>query len=245
VPNKPAKTAASRIAEVARSSLPPDIRKRSGRALYSPTSTLESGSPIYFLGIYPGFVEGNREPHNDWSIDFDLDRLAAGNIREHAYLDERWGEAEVGQDAMQKKALHVFTILARGPGDELLRKTPASNMILLRNKKENEKLLRSRRQIIELCWPFHQAIIDAKKPELVLVHGVGCAQALARILKLGEPCRQLSEHDGQRYLYAWELPQGRKLLAIPSLGRRYDPSGRREEALTRFFQKFAPNVIGA
>jgi hypothetical protein len=206
--------------------------------LYSPVSTLFSASTIYFLGMYPGFVNGDPKPHNNWTIEEDLDRLEGDAIREHALLQEEWGDEEAGEAKLQRRALHVFAILAGSEpkGRDLLLETPASNMILLRKKEENEELLGSSKHIVEQFWPFHRAIIDIKKPKVVLVHGVACAKELAQALDLGKCETWSSGYGAQPQLYAWSLSANQRLLAIPNLGR-YHPGGAREAKLKRFFDE--------
>ena len=65
IPNATCSVSEAReVAEAARSSLPAEILAKSGRALYSPASTLVSDSPIYFLGIHPGETPGDTQEHN-------------------------------------------------------------------------------------------------------------------------------------------------------------------------------------
>ena len=231
----------SRIANEARSNLPSDIRQLSGRAFYSPASTLFSDSPIYFLGMYPGYVRGDPQPHNNWTIEQDLERLESGRIFEHAYLEEKWGKDDPGHGKLQKRALHLFGVItgADSAGRELLLKTPASNMILVRNSQNNEALLRSSKTLVEHCWHFHQAVIDVKKPKVILVHGVRFAKELAQVRRLGNCSCWPSGFGAQPHLYSWKLEKNRTLLAIPNLGR-YDPQGPREEALRKFFREAVP-----
>jgi hypothetical protein len=237
----------SQIAQEARSILPFEIRERSGRVLYSPVRTLlRNSSPIYFLGIYPGFVDGDPQDHNNRIIHQDLVRLERNEIAECAFLDERWGGADVpGQAKLQRRAQKVFSILAGGDsaGERLLRDTPASNVILIRKKPENEPLLRSKgNYLLESCWRFHEAVITVKKPTLVLTYAVMYAQKLAKLLQLGEPKVRDSGLRALPNLYAWELNGGVKLLAIPSLSQ-YDPHSHRENALRSFFSEFVPQGI--
>jgi hypothetical protein len=245
LPNKLLQAAASRIVRETRSHLSEDIRRQSGRTLYTPVSTL-FGSKIYFLGIYPGFVSGDQQWHNTCTIEKDLDRLETLRICKHAYLEEKWGDAEPGQAKLQRRALHLFSILAGSElaGRGLLLDTSASNLILLRNIEANEELLKSSKSLVEKFWRhFHQAVIDISKPEMVLIHGVRVAKELAQILDLGKGKCWPSGYGAQPRLYAWQLSVGRMLLAIPNLGR-YDPGGQREQALRRFFHDAVPHVIG-
>jgi len=77
---------ARRVAARAISSIPEELLRVSGRALYSPAETLVSGSPFYFLGLNPGEVPGATEFHSVMTVESDLDRLAQDTIDQHGYL---------------------------------------------------------------------------------------------------------------------------------------------------------------
>lgn len=238
--------AAKAIATQARTSLPRSILDASGRALYSPAGTLTSGSPVYFLGLNPGEFAGKAEFHDLLTVEKDLDRLEADQIDLHGYLDERWKGYAPGCAPIQVRGQQLFSILAGGDldaGKTLLRSTPTSNLVLRRSTSEallkeatNEKAV----DLAQQCWPFHKAVIRETNCKVVLTHAVGIARALARAQGLGEGWQRPSGWGGAlSTLYAWVLPGGQRLLAIPNLSR-YDPGGARVNPLASFFQEFGP-----
>ena len=77
--------AAKSIATKARSELPRAILEASGRALYSPATTLTSGSSIYFLGLNPGEFSGPAEFHDLLTVQGDLERLESDKIELHGF----------------------------------------------------------------------------------------------------------------------------------------------------------------
>jgi len=239
----------ARLARVARETLPLDILNRSGRVLYTPVETLVSGSPVYFLGANPGERPGTKVSHGLTTVEDDIERLETHSIVKHAYLEESWKGRPVGQAVIQKRAREVFAILANSNqrvGEELLRCTPISNLIFPRSK--DVAVLKKATHIKTgelalLCWPFHSALIEAVKPLMVLTHSVSVARPLARKLGLGPGARRPSGMGGTiSTLYAWRLPEGPMLLAIPNLSR-YSPGGPREPSLRAFFEEFASEVM--
>lgn len=172
------------IAE-ARKALSPSLLKASGRALYSPASTLDGSSPFYFLGLNPGENETDDQHHSHLTIEEDLARLEQDLVVEHAYLDERWKGCMPGRAPIQMAGREVFAILCGNnpiAGDRLLRETPVSNLILPRSKSEAallEKTGFSSAQLLAACWPFHQAVVDVSGCQFVITHAVGAARKLA------------------------------------------------------------------
>ncbi len=240
--------AASQVASAARAALPETLLRKSGRALYSPASTLVSDSPVYFLGINPGETPGGTEAHDLLTIESDLRRLERDEIAEHGYLDETWKGHHTGGAPMQVRAQFAFSILAGGAsqkGVDLLRRTPTSNMVLVRSSAEAElkhEAGASPPTIASWCWPFHQAVIEIKQPRIVLTHAVGIARSLTKSWGLGPGEQRPSGWGGTlSTLYAWKLPEGPMMLALPNLGR-YQPDGPREQPLREFFREFAPSV---
>lgn len=242
-------SAARAVAECGRRELPQSILSASGRALYSPASTLQSGSPVYFLGLNPGEVQDGAEFHDLLTVDNDLGRLEAGLISQHGYLDERWKGNQPGRAPIQVAGQQLFTILAGGDveaGRSLLRRSPTSNFILQRSPTEAILMARTGERPVDLarqCWPFHQAVLRETGCEVVLTHAIGIARGIAKSLGLGGGWERDSGWGGTlNTLCAWELPGGRRLLAVPNLSR-YKPDGARVGALQRFFNEFGPTAL--
>jgi hypothetical protein len=244
-------TKAKFVADAARREIPPSLLKESGRALYSPTTTLVNGSPIYFLGVNPGELPDGREFHDLLTVEEDLSRLEQGNIPLHGYLDETWKGYPAGEAPIQRRARDVFSILCDGDrqrGDSLLRRSPTSNIILVRSPNVVQLRTRTGKGALELAlafWPFHMAVIEVARPAIVLTHAVSLARALAKSWDLGAGEIRASGWGGTlKNCYAWELPEGPMFLAIPNLAR-YSPDGTRQIALSNFFAEFAIDAINA
>lgn len=238
------KSIAKIVAEEARRLLPRSILEADGRALYSPASTLANGSPFYFLGLNPGESPGGSEIHDCLTVEKDLDRLANNQIALHGFLDEKWKGFDSGKAPIQAAGQQVFAILARGDieaGKELLRHTPTSNFVLRRSPSEALLKARTGEKTIDLalqCWPFHAAVLRESGCKVVITHAVGIAREFARAHHLGEGFQRQSGWGGTlSTLYAWELPEGIRLLAMPNLSR-YKPDGPRATALEAFFKEF-------
>jgi hypothetical protein len=235
---------ANRIAAELRQNIPASLLQVSGRALYSPASTLVSSSPFYFLGFNPGEAPGDTQLHSKMTVDADLERLKLGRITEHGYLDEKWKDFAPGEAPIQIIGQLVFALLSGGTRDKgrnLLRITPTSNFILQRSP--NVKILEQRAgkkacQLALEYWPFHQAVIRESRCTTVVTNAVGIARQLARHFGLGEGSQRDSGWGGTlSKCYAWRLSEGPMLLAIPNLSR-YIPDGPRQSALSAFFREF-------
>lgn len=240
-----ARLAAERLATAARCEIPHQFLQVSGRALYSPASTLTSGSRFYFLGANPGEAPVSLQLHSTLTVEADLQRLEANLLSEHGYLDEEWKNFLPGCAPIQMRGQQVFSLLSDGSlpgGKDLLRLTPASNFILQRSPDLNvlrQRTGASTAELAKIYWPFHQAVIRETHCEVVITHAISIARQLAQVLGLGEGQRRSSGWGGTlANCYAWRLREGPMLLAIPNLSR-YMPDGPRRSALKSFFQEFA------
>jgi hypothetical protein len=239
--------AARKIVAEARRQIPAELLAVGGRALYSPASTLISGSRYYFLGLNPREAPRPGDPLSTITVDADLKRLEEGIITEHGYLDEKWKDYPRGNAPIQVRGKQLFALLAGGShtaGVALLRITPTSNIVLQRSTSENELTQStgcSPEQLAWRYWPFHQAVIRQTGCDTIIAHAIGLARKLARRLGLGKGITRHSGWGGRfPSCYAWQLPQGPMLLAVPNLSR-YTPDGSRQCALKAFFQEFVPN----
>jgi hypothetical protein len=234
--------AAHEVVAEARRQIPTELLAVGGRALYSPASTLVSGSRYYFLGLNPREAPRAGDPISTITVDADLKRLEEGLVTEHGYLDEQWKDYPPGKAPIQVRGQQLFALLAGGSytaGVGLLRITPTSNVVLQRSM--NEKELTQSEQLAWQYWPFHQAVIRQTGCDTIITHAIGLARKLARRLGLGEGLTRPSGWGGRfSSCYAWQLAQGKMLLAVPNLSR-YTPDGPRQSALKAFFQEFVSN----
>lgn len=237
--------AARKVVAEARRQIPTELLKVGGRALYSPASTLVGGSRYYFLGLNPRDAPSAGHPLSTITVDADLKRLEEDRVTEHGYLDEQWKKYLPGNAPIQVRGQQLFALLAGGSrtdGDALLRTTPTSNLILQRSTSEKELKRRIDCPLEQLAfqyWPFHQEVIRQTGCDVIIMHAIGLARKLARKLGLGAGLARPSGWGGTlSNCYAWQLPQGPMLLAVPNLSH-YRPDGpRRQTALKAFFHEF-------
>lgn len=246
-----ARQAAQQIVIESRQRIPASLLQVSGRALYSPSATLVSGSPYYFLGVNPGESPDAAHVHSHITVDADLTRMAEECITEHGYLDEQWKTHPPGCAPIQVRGQHLFSLLAgapRGDGQALLRRTPTSNFILQRSRNVRELEDRTgmnTAQLAQQYWVFHRAVMSRTGCRVAITHAIGIARGLARVMGWGEGSARPSGWGGTLdRCYAWRLPEGPMLLAVPNLSR-YSPDGPREPALREFFREFVPSSIDA
>lgn len=246
--NAAALLAARAVVSDAREHISAQLLQVSGRALYSPASTLVSGSPYYFLGVNPGEAPDVGQIHSSITVEADLTRLEEGHVAEHGYLDEQWKSHAPGSAPIQVRGQQLFALLSGDPkedGRALLRRTPTSNFVLQRSTSVEALRQRTGSSESELAlhyWPFHQAVIRETNCEAVITHAVGIARYLAGAFGLGVGTVRPSGWGGTlANCYAWRLREGPMLLAVPNLSR-YSPDGLREPALRAFFQEFLTSL---
>ena len=74
----------------------------------------------------------------------------------------RYGD---GTSGMQPRVLHLLRRANLEPG-----LTPASNVVFVRSRRESN-LGGQFNQWADLCWPFHEAVIQRLKPRVILCFG--------------------------------------------------------------------------
>lgn len=86
--------------------------------------------------------------------------LMVASTKWSAYRDESWEGATPGTYGMAPRILHMFKQLGQAPGS-----VPASNLFFVRSRREAQ-IKERQTELSDLCWPFHQMVIDQLKPRL-------------------------------------------------------------------------------
>lgn len=142
--------------------VPPALAERSGAVFYSGPSAFESPSRIYILGLNPG---GDPLLQAVETIDRDVAEWLAGPRNWSAYADESWQGASPGTWGMQPRMLHMFNRIGIDA-----RKVPASNVVFVRSRDERS-LAAEKADLLRLCWPVHQAVIDSLDVDTIVCLG--------------------------------------------------------------------------
>ena len=143
--------------------IPAALLPRSGKVFYSGRSAFSKQSSIYMLGVNPGGdpVESVSETvashtaavwseyADDWS----------------AYRDEAWKGFKPGTYGMAPRILHLCEKLDMNPGQ-----VPASNLVFARSRREAD-MGAEMKVLANMCWPFHEFVIQQVRPRVVLCFG--------------------------------------------------------------------------
>lgn len=148
---------------VARAAIPKDLLARSGKVFYSGRRSFQNQTSLYILGVNPG---GDPEDLAEETISNHTDCVA--NIAPpdwSAYRDEIWKRKAPGKHGMQPRLLHMFKMLGLNPGT-----VPASNLVFVRSRRTGH-LADDFTGLANLCWPFHECVIENLKPKTILCLG--------------------------------------------------------------------------
>ncbi|HUZ04788.1 MAG TPA: hypothetical protein VMU62_05480, partial [Acidobacteriaceae bacterium] len=142
--------------------IPQCLLQKSGAVFYSGRKAFSTPSSLYILGLNPG--GSPTEQAGDTVIEHTNKVLSEAEYWS-AYQDEIWQGTTEGTSSMQLRVLHLLGQVSLDP-----RRVPASNVIFERSTREED--IESRiPELVEQCWPFHQAVIERLGVRVVLCFG--------------------------------------------------------------------------
>lgn len=168
--------------------LPEAIFARSGSIFYSGIEAFSRSSPIYILGLNPG---GGPTSDPKSSIRAYTERFKCLDKPWSEYADESWEGAQPGCWGLQPRILHLLNLLGLDP-----RLVPASNVVFAQTRNEQE-LAAEKSELLQACWPFHQAVIDNLGVRVVLCFGVTAGSWVRERLAATEQIDKFSESNGR------------------------------------------------
>ncbi|AKM06735.1 Tryptophan synthase subunit beta [Pelagerythrobacter marensis] len=143
--------------------VPDEFMGVSGSVYYSGEIAFSETKPVYLLGLNPG---GSPVKQAAETVGRQLETCSQPARRLwSAYADEEWLGKAAGTHGMQPRVLHLCDKLGLDP-----RRTPASNLIFVRSARGAD-LGSSRRDLIDRCWPFHDAVIRTLNIKMVVCFG--------------------------------------------------------------------------
>lgn len=149
--------------------VPEAILDRSGSVFYSGRAAFMRPSPLYIVGMNPG---GDAELQRDNTIARHLsDALGRQTDQWSEYADGLWRGAKPGKWGMQPRILHLCRQLGLD-----VHSVPASNLVFVRSNREATLGL-NKGSLIDLCWPFHAAVLQRLRPKLVACLGQTAGRA--------------------------------------------------------------------
>jgi hypothetical protein len=189
----------------------PELLPCHGRVFYSGRDAFSRSGPVplYVLGLNPG---GDPQAPTSETIEkHNKDIMAVAQWS--AYCDESWEGKGPGMHRMQPRVRSMFCKLNID-----LRQTPASNLIFVRTRRERHLRTSGVSCYEELCWKFHEAVIERLSPRVILCFGRTAGLAVLKRLR-----KQLNESEllvdcfveqnSRRWKSeAWKFPSGRRII---------------------------------
>lgn len=150
--------------------LPDHLLSRSGSVFYTGKEAFEGQRPLYLLGLNPG---GDPQAQLLNTVAKQIQDFRQRSQPWSAYADESWEGARPGTWGMQPRVLHMLQQLGLDP-----REVPTSNVVFVRTRDE-AALKQEKNELLNACWPVHQAVIDSLKVRAIVCFG-GTAGRWAR-----------------------------------------------------------------
>ena len=170
--------------------IPQSLLKHSGAVFYSGRKAFSTPSPLYILGLNPG---GSPKEQAAETVEWHTKKVLNEAADWSAYRDEIWRGNSPGTAGMQPRVLHLLRQLNLEPGN-----VPASNVIFVRSAREKD-INNQFRQLAELCWPFHQAVIERLGVRVVLCFGQKSGGWVREQLNANNQVDQLVEKNERRW----------------------------------------------
>ncbi|MFZ2284519.1 MAG: hypothetical protein WAV86_11645 [Lutibacter sp.] len=171
--------------------IPQELKEKSGSVFYSGKNAFKGKKDLYILGINPGgseILQANETIawHTKKSLAIDSDNWSE-------YKDEMWKGAKPGTFGLQPRVLHLLNQLNLSPYE-----VPASNVCFVRSPRENN-ISKDLNYYIELCWPFHQKIINDLGVKVVLCFGQTAGNIVKKKLEAHEQIDEFIETNDRNW----------------------------------------------
>jgi hypothetical protein len=191
--------------------LPPWLLERSGSLFYTGREAFIGRQPLYLLGLNPG---GDPDLQRQDTIRKALVDFRARQTPWSAYQDDSWQGAAPGTWGMQPRVLHMLKELNCDP-----RLTPASNVVFARSR--DEAALRSEKsQLLKLCWPVHQTVIDHLGVKVIVCFGATAGKWVREQIGANRLIGEFRERNGRGWKSeAHQAINGRAVVTVTHPGR--------------------------
>ena len=170
--------------------IPASLLPRSGKVFYSGSAAFSSPSQLYILGLNPG---GSPLTRGSETVECDAKTILEKSANWSAYRDESWEGKRPATHGMQPRVLWLLRQLNRDPGN-----VPASNLVFERSARAVDIGDRFR-ELAELCWPFHQSVIEHLGVRVVLCFGKRCGECVRKRLKATNRVDEFVENNNRKW----------------------------------------------
>ena len=171
--------------------IPEDLKEISGSVFYSGRNAFEGGKKLYILGLNPG---GSPDEQSDETINWHTNLVLNGKPANWSeYCDEQWQKKHAGTYGLQPRVIHLLKNIGLDP-----RLTPSSNICFVRSRRE-KNISNQINQIIEKCWPFHEAVINRLKIKIILCFGSTSGNTVRKKLNAVKLIDEFIENNNRKW----------------------------------------------
>ena len=137
--------------------IPAELHAASGKAFHSGRRAFSGNRDLYVLGLNPGGDPADRSE----TVAGNAEMVRSGDETWSALLDQSWGGHPPGHAPLQRQLRSLLSRLGLDP-----REVPFSDAIFARTRQASQ--IEDRERLMELCWPFHLAVIQGLRVRVVL-----------------------------------------------------------------------------
>ena len=183
----------------------------SGKAFHSGRLAFSAPRDLYILGLNPG---GDPEDRSE-TVASNIEQVRGEEEDWCAFLDQDWRPGGRNHGRAKAPLQLEMQELAACLGLDL-RGIPASDVIFARSRQAHHIV--NRRKLMDLCWPFHQAVIEGLRIRVVLCLYKEAAEfvrekAGTRAQPIGRVCER-SRAGREFWREAFAAPCGLKVVQI-------------------------------
>lgn len=179
------------ILERLKSSIPESLLGTSGSVFYAGRLAFSTPSKLYLLGLNPG---GSPRDQASETVAWHTRKVLTQEPDDwSAYRDECWKGHRPGTFGMQPRVLHLLRYLDLNPGA-----VPSSNVAFERSARE-QHLDDRYAGLADLCWPFHQAVIEQLGIRLLVCFGQTAGDYVRMRLGATECVDEFVETNNRRW----------------------------------------------
>ena len=138
--------------------IPAELYAASGKAFHTGRWAFSGKRDLYVLGLNPG---GDPEDGSE-TVASNAEFVRCGAPENwSALLDQSWRGCQPGEAPLQRELRSILGRVGLDP-----RELPFSDVVFARSRQANQ--LADKERLMELCWPFHRAVIRGLRIRVVL-----------------------------------------------------------------------------
>lgn len=170
--------------------IPKELHNLSGSVFYSGRKAFQGTKDLYIIGLNPGGSEILKKEdtiiwHTEKVLNLEKDEWSE-------YKDEIW-KGEAGKHGLQPRILHLLNKVNLSAYE-----VPASNVCFVRSTVE-EKIANKIDSYNDICWDFHQNVIDKLEIKIILCFGNTSGKFVCNKLNANELVDEYTEDNDRKW----------------------------------------------